>query len=128
MSHEYIFTYRHPAGTHTAADIARWLRQEFGNEYTLSEAMCIARCLLKGESWRPEYVRNQKNVGPCHLEVVIVESAAEKSWREARERQLYFDEVLQKALAGDAEAAFEYCRGVRDNLVLQHACYAGGAP
>lgn len=122
MSHtEYVFTYTHPPGTHTVAVLARWVRGKTMDQLTLPDALCIARSLLRGESWRPLTVSNFAP-GPCHMETEYVKDPYTLNYE--RRAVEYADgvELALRGAAGDADAAIEFCKlfgaGVMENRCM----------
>ena len=121
MSHyEYICTYRHPPGTHTVADVARWIRQKASN-LTLPDALCIARCLLKGESWRPPWVPAHDDAGPCHFEKEFVKDEYTLKHEASVAEYAAGKDLAERGSAGDPEAAIEFCKLFLADKMLNHA-------
>lgn len=95
----------------TAPQLAVWVRDIAPNQYTLSEAMYIARCMIRGEGWEPPYeivaYQLERMEGqPWSYTITTPPNPYVEQiqiWKEQRE-------LLEKAAAGDAEAAIAYCK------------------
>jgi hypothetical protein len=95
----------------TAAQLAGWVREVAPDEYTLAEALYIARCMIRGERWQPPYgivAYGLKHLPSQPWSYTIttppnpyIEQA--RLWKEQRA-------LLEKAAAGDADAAIAYCK------------------
>jgi hypothetical protein len=89
-------------------------------EFTSRELLYIARCLMNGEGWEPSLMSlcfnelsHQRRNGPLNFKFTKREDPA----AEQKQRWLETHELLERACAGDAEAAIEYCRRVKDGRI-----------
>lgn len=118
---EYIFTYTHPAGTHAVSEVARWVRIKTMDQLSLPDSLCIARSLLKGESWRPLSVSNF-DPGPCHMETKYVKDPYTLNYEQRVAEYADGVELALRGAAGDTEAAIEFCKlfgaGVMENRCM----------
>ena len=94
--------------------VCKMLRELTTNTLVLSHAVYVARCMCNGEGWEPppEELRYDPRNGKygdvfnCEVEEHFTShpyQATFDNWEEQRK-------LLALAAAGDAEAAFEYCR------------------
>ena len=99
-------------------------------QWTARDYLYMARCLLRGEGWEPplgsldlEQLSHQRRNGPFEFKLTMREDpyAAEKK------RWLEVHELLERACAGDAEAAIDYCRQVKAGTISAGPYAAGSA-
>jgi hypothetical protein len=110
----------------TAVQIAQWVRDVCPDQYTSADAMMIARYLLHGETWRPEYATfDFSRVGTdelCMIEIDTSYDDYDEELRTAREKQASYYELLKRGAEGDTDAAIAYCKLELDGLVNHSAC------
>ena len=95
----------------TAPQLAGWVRDVAPDQYTLSEAMQIARYMINGGGWEPPYwivayqLERLKNQ-PWTYTITTPPNPYTEQIRIWEEQHA----LLKKAAAGDAEAAIAYCK------------------
>lgn len=92
--------------TVSATDLARWIHSVSG--FPVRDSLHIARCLLRGETWRPTSISCIEENPFCNI--VVVETDYEKTMREHHDVQHGYYVLMQKGAAGDVAAAIEYCK------------------
>jgi hypothetical protein len=99
----------------TAAQLAGWVRDVAPDQYTVTEAMYIARCLIRGEGWEPPYWNvayqlERLKDQPCSY--TITTPPNDMAIQFERGVRLYAEgkELAERGAAGDAEAAIEFCK------------------
>ncbi len=117
METEYRITIKDTAVS--ATDLAKWVHAV--SNFSLSDSLYIARCLLRGETWRPTSIRSVDENPFCNI--VIPESDSEKNMREHFSAQQGYYALLQKGAAGDVAAAIEYCKLELEGKV-SHSAFA----
>lgn len=106
-------------------DMVKWLmaNTNWHIRPTASELMYIVDCILKGETWRPDYAlidRKAYELSPYfNVEFVKIEDP----WAERIALQESYWELCRKGAAGDAEAAMAFCKLEMENKV-NHGAYA----
>ena len=94
--------------------LAKWVRKALYNEpNSIAKALMIARTMVFGESWSPDmYLESLVPPPPDTVVVTKVEVLEEHDIRRAEHLAKIKSQknLLQRAVAGDAEAAIEYCK------------------
>jgi hypothetical protein len=99
----------------TAAQLAGWVRDVAPDKYTLTEAMYIARCMIRGEGWEPPYwnvayqLKTMKD-HPCSY--TITTPVNDMAIQHEKRSRMYTEgeELARRGAEGDAEAAIEFCK------------------
>ena len=131
-------TYTYNLGSkYSVAQIAKWVLAKtpfglgrIGGSVSLPEAMTIARALVRGERWQPEYymLHEPEADGPCQFEIVDVKTEDELRWEKQHAIHAAHAELLKRGAAGDAEAAIAYCKAAQENEnFFLRTAYAGSA-
>ena len=96
---------------------------------TAAQAVYIADCLKRGETWRPERL-NQEMLTPENLPSwvkvmpVVEENEWELAYADRRAKYVINEDLLTRGAAGDSEAAIKYCQRVAAGEV-NNGPYAG---
>ena len=96
------------------AVLAKWIRQVISDEpNSISKALTVARTMVFGESWSPNvFVESMTPEPPKGVIITKVNVLEEADLQEIELRAKVASQqnLLQRAVAGDASAAIEYCR------------------
>jgi hypothetical protein len=99
----------------TAAKLAGWVRDVAPDQYTLAEAMSIARSLIRGEAWEPPYevvayeLEQLKNQ-PWSYTITMPPDGAAIRFEQRQKLYAEGEELAKRGAAGDAEAAIKFCQ------------------
>jgi hypothetical protein len=99
----------------TAAQLASWVRLLAPDQFTLAEAMHIARYMIEGGGWEPPYwsvAYNLERLKGQPWSYTITTPPNEMAINFEKHSRAYKAGVELAALgaAGDAEAAIEFCK------------------
>lgn len=111
----------------TAAHLAGWVRDVAPDQYKLSEAMYIARCLIKGEGWEPPYwavayqLKRLKDQ-PCLYVITTPENEFAVAIKARQAEYAHGQELARLGAEGDTVAAQRFCKlflaGVMNNQAM----------
>ena len=122
MYTKYIISVTDP--TISVAELAKWIRKVIDGPNTISRALTLARTIIFGESWSPEfYFETLVPAPPKGVTVTKVNVLDEDDLLdiERRAKAEFQQNLLQRAVGGDAEAAIEYCRLDAEGKILRYA-------
>jgi hypothetical protein len=117
--------------SYDAVELARVL-QKLGRsaEWSIREYLYMARCLLRGEGWEPpmhcldfQELSTLRKHGPFNFAF----TPRVDPYAEEKKRWLEVHDLLERACAGDAEAAIDYCRQVKAGTISAGPYAAGSA-
>lgn len=98
----------------TSGELAKWVRKVAPAQYTLIEAMAIARDLINGKVWEPPYgavayqLQNLKNQ-PWTYTITTPPNPMREAYEERRRVYEEGQELARRGAEGDAEAAIAFC-------------------
>jgi hypothetical protein len=99
----------------TAAQLAVWVREVAPDQYTLKEAMYIARCMIRGERWQPPYeivAYGLKHL-PSQPWTYTIDTPANEWTVALQARQAEYahgQELARLGAEGDSVAAQRFCK------------------
>lgn len=99
----------------TPAQLAVWVRAIAPDQYTTSEALYIARCLIRGEGWEPPYwnvayqLKTMKGQ-PWSFTITTPPNDMAIDFEKRSRAYTEGEELARRGAEGDAEAAIEFCK------------------
>lgn len=109
-----------PSGNVRKSDVSRMIDELLQDGvYTATERGYIAYCIFKGQGWEPEPTLLRPDalnwlIGNRQFSFSINGEPVVQSVEESPNVE---KSLLERACAGDAEAAIEYCRRVKDGRI-----------
>ena len=112
----------------TASELGRWVWERMGRKLPSRECLAIARSLLDGGVWEPQShsISDRESAGPCSYTIIPDPDPELEAFLERKRQWADNAVLLNKAVAGDAEAAITYCRKIASGEI-NFAVYAGAA-
>ena len=89
--------------------VAKWILSNTTLTTSAKDAMYITDCMLRGETWRPNYFSMKRGFETCELFNVKIEEPVNPYAEHMRIQQGYYD-LCRRGAEGDVEAALAYCK------------------